>query len=78
MTESDLTVPQRNFLRLHVKRVVYMWQWHLGETQLRAHAGTFRATIWRDELNDLIARGLMYRGTGNIIGTTTAGRELVR
>jgi hypothetical protein len=59
-----LSTAQQNFLRLHVKHAVDMWQWHFCKTQIRAHVGRRRATIWIDELDDLIARGLMVRGAG--------------
>lgn len=61
---SDLSDSQRAFLALHIQHAVDMWQWHFCKTQLRAHAGIRRATIWIDELDDLIARGLMRKGFG--------------
>lgn len=76
MTEPDLTIAQRNFLRLHVKYSVDMWQWHFGKTQLRAHVGLRRATIWVDELNDLIAHGLMLNGLGATVYATSDGKAL--
>ena len=75
--EKPLTIAQRNFLRLHVKHAVDMWQWHFCKTQLRAHSGRRRATIWVDELDDLIARGLMFRGLGATVYATTDGKALI-
>ncbi len=78
MTELDLTASQRNFLRLHVKHMVDAWRWHFGKTQLRAHASRRRATIWTDELDDLIARGLMVRGAGEAdVYVTMTGKESI-
>ena len=53
----NLSTSQLNFLALHVKHPAERWQWYFGNTQLRAHAGKTTATIWRDDLDDLIARG---------------------
>lgn len=70
-----LTLAQRNFLTLHVKHAVDMWQWHFLRTQLRAHVGNRSATIWVDELDDLVARGLMTRGLGATVYATMLGRS---
>lgn len=61
---QPLSIPQRNFLALHARHIVDRWQWHFVSTQLRAFAGTKSATIWRDELDDLVALGLMQYGVG--------------
>lgn len=61
---QPLSIPQRNFLRLHALYLVDCHKWHFVCTQLRAFAGTKSATIWRDELDDLVARGLMQYGVG--------------
>lgn len=75
--DRPLTVSQHNFLRLHATHAVEMWKWHFCSTQLRAHAGTRRATIWADELNDLIARGLMRYGLGTAnVYATSDGKAL--
>lgn len=75
---ADLSASQRNFLRLHVKHAVDGWQWHFCNTQLRAHVRRQRATIWIDELNDLIARGLMFKGAGAAdVHPTDAGKALI-
>jgi hypothetical protein len=74
---APLSVAQRNFLRLHVKYAVDMWQWHFCKTQLRAHVGRRRATIWVAELDDLIARGLMSKGHGATVYATQSGCEAV-
>ena len=74
-----MTLAQRNFLTLHARNIVYQHQWYFCETQLRAQTGTKTATIWRDELDDLVNRGLMLRGAGCAdVTITTDGRELVR
>lgn len=75
---ADLTVSQRNFLRLHVKHAVDKWQWHFCSTQLRAHAGNRRATIWADDLHDLVARALVTRGPGETVYATSNGRALIQ
>lgn len=76
--QMTLTVAQLAFLRLHVKHAVTMWRWHFCETQLRAQASRMRrATIWRDELDDLIARGLMTQGLGNTCYATPDGKALI-
>ena len=72
-----LSTAQLNFLTLHVKHAVDMWQWHFCGVQLRAHVGRRRrATIWIDELDDLIARGLMFKGLGATVYATTDGKAL--
>lgn len=74
--ESNLSVAQNNFLKLHAQHLVDRWQWHFLETQLRAHAGErHSATIWRDELDDLVSRGLMERSHGFVMQITNAGRQ---
>jgi hypothetical protein len=78
LEDEPLTISQRNFLRLHVTRAVDKWQWHFCSTQLRAHAGTRRATIWVDDLHDLVARGLVTRGPGETVYATLDGKEAVR
>lgn len=77
LEDQPLTISQQNFLRLHVKHAVEMWQWHFCGVQLRAHVGRRRATIWIDELNDLITRGLMYRGLGATVYATSDGKALI-
>jgi hypothetical protein len=73
-----LSVAQTNFLALHAKHVVERSQWHFCDTQLRAHAGRHKATIWRDDLEDLLARGLMERGVGIAdMRITDAGRQAI-
>jgi hypothetical protein len=55
---------QQRFLRFHT-RLVEKWRWHFVETQLRAyteHGQT--ATIWKDDLAELLHRGLMFKGMG--------------
>jgi hypothetical protein len=59
-----LSVDQANFLALHVKRIVFMWQWVFSDAMLRASSGRRSIAIRRAELDDLIERGLMIRGSG--------------
>jgi hypothetical protein len=73
----SLSIAQHNFLRLHVKHAVDTWQWHFCKTQLRAHAGKRCATIWVDELRDLIARGLMAGSHGATVYATSDGKALI-
>jgi hypothetical protein len=73
-----MNVAQRNFLALHARHLVERWQWHFCGTQLRAHAGKRRATIWRDDLDDLVTRGLMARGYASDVRITDAGRETLK
>jgi hypothetical protein len=61
---APLSIPQRNFLALHARYFVERYRWYFSQTQLRAFAGTESATLWRDELDDLVARGLMQYGVG--------------
>lgn len=75
---ANLTDSQLGFLRLHARAVVDRWQWHFRETQLRAHSGTRRATIARDELAELCTRGLMTRGLGAAVYATPMGKALVQ
>jgi hypothetical protein len=74
----ELTQAQLRFLALHARAVVDRWQWYFQETQLRAQAATHSATISRDELADLIERGLMRRSRSTFaVYPTTHGKELV-
>lgn len=74
----DLSVAQRNFLVLHASHLVERWQWHFLGTQLRAHAGRRKATIWCDDLDDLLSRGLMEGGHGCAdVRITSEGRQRI-
>ncbi|KRQ11904.1 hypothetical protein AOQ73_05715 [Bradyrhizobium pachyrhizi] len=77
MTVADLTRDQLNFLALHVRRVVFMWRWVFRESMLIADAGSRFATIARAELDDLISRGLMIRGSGADVYPTPDGKALL-
>lgn len=77
MTDAPLSPDQRNFLALHVKRIVFMWQWVFCDAMLRASSGRRSIAIRRAELEDLISRGLMTRGTGSAdVHPTSDGRAL--
>jgi hypothetical protein len=79
---APLSSSQFNFLSLHVDHVVTAWRWHWCETMLRATAGggarMRTATLWADELESLVASGLMEWGMGSQVRPTSAGVELVR
>lgn len=67
---------QIRFLDLHRHHIVTVWRWHLMETQLRAYTDRGRAaTIWRDNLDELVRAGLMEHGAGFDMKLTNAGRE---
>lgn len=76
--ERPATLPlnpaQRAFLRLHAHFLVDQWQWHFCDVQLRAQAEGIGATIWRDDLEHLIRRGLMRQGHGSAVTITEAGK----
>lgn len=75
---TGLSKSQRDFLDFHVKRLVEHWQWLLQDSNLRAHYRKRSATIARRELDDLIARGLMFKGAGIAdVHATDAGRALI-
>jgi hypothetical protein len=51
------------------------WQWHFLYTQLRVKSEHGQgATIWKDDLESLVAAGLMHRGIGEIVEITDLGR----
>lgn len=62
---QPLSPAQVRFLALHVRYLVTEHQWYFVCSQLRATTDTGRrAYLWRDELDDLVARGLMQWGIG--------------
>lgn len=64
------------FLDLHRHHNVVKWQWLMQDTQFRATTDRGRtATISRDDLDGLIAKGLMERGAGFDVRLTQ--KELV-
>jgi hypothetical protein len=68
-----------DFLALHVLHGVTAWRWHWCETMLRATAGLRTATLWRDDVDDLVQAGLMEWGLGCAdVRPTSKGVELVR
>jgi hypothetical protein len=73
---SELNRAQTAFLALHLGRVD-TWQWHFLGTQLRAQADGISATIWRDDLDHLIRRGLLRRSHGEMVEITAQGRQAV-
>lgn len=74
MTLADLTCDQREFLALHIHRVVVMWKWVFGGGMLRASADGRSIAICRADLEDLISRGLMISriGATDVYPTETA------
>lgn len=68
---------QRRFLEFHTRHVEIAWIWYFLNTQLRAIAVTgHTATIWRDDLDELVRLRLMVRGHGCAdYNITNAGRE---
>lgn len=75
---AALSADQLNFLALHVKRHVFMWQWLFGDSMLRAITNRPTIAIRRADLDDLIERGLMCRGDGVAdVYPTQAGRECI-
>jgi len=70
---------QANFLALHIRFVVERWQWVFADGMLRAFASRARcASVSRAELDDLVRKGLVERGPGQIVRVTDAGREHVK
>lgn len=76
--ESGLSRDQLNFLALHVKRFVVVWQWVFQGSMLRASSERRSIAIRRAELDELVWRGFMIVGSGAAdVHPTAAGRELV-
>lgn len=74
---APLSPAQLAFLTLHATRLVTAHRWHFSDCALRATAGRRTATIWADDLADLIGRGLMEQGAGYAdVRCTEAGREV--
>jgi hypothetical protein len=73
---APLSPNQLRFLALHTHHRPERWTWHFCETMLRAATDRGRtATIWRDDLADLMGRGLMEQGAGYAdVRVTDAGR----
>lgn len=70
-----LSALQSRFLSLHVHHLVTKWTWHFGETMLRAVTDRGRpAFCGREELEQLVAEGLIERGCGVSVRVTSKGR----
>lgn len=70
-----LSVAQRRFLALHARYLVTSHRWYFQESQLRASSDRHNATIWRDELLDLMGFGFIECGHGYAdVRITDAGR----
>lgn len=66
---------QLRFLRLHALHLVERWQWHWLDTMLRAYTDRGdTATIWRDDVEQLLQQGLMEAGMGFTMSVTIKGR----
>jgi hypothetical protein len=75
---SGLSRDQLNFLALHVKRFVVVWQWVFRGAMLRASSERRSIAIRRAELDELISRGLMFKGDGAAdVHPTADGKALV-
>jgi hypothetical protein len=60
-----LTAPQRAFLALHAAPTPpHTWRWHFAGSALRATSEGGCATIWADDLDALVAAGLLAKGPG--------------
>jgi hypothetical protein len=70
---------QTAFLALHAGPTSpHTWQWHFAGSALRATGETGSATIWRDDLEHLIRRGLLRKGVGCAdVTITEQGRQAV-
>ncbi len=72
------TRAQLHFLRLHCFHLVEKWQWHWFQTMLRATTDRdVTATLWADDVEELVREGLMEAGMGYAMSVTDAGRELL-
>lgn len=68
---------QRRFMALHTHLVV-KWQWHWFNTMLRATTDRGdTATLWADDVEQLIREGLMEAGMGFCMTLTARGREVL-
>lgn len=74
---TTLSPFQQAFLRLHVLHQPEQWRWYWFEMMLRATAGRRTATLWADELAELLREGLMEPGMGMSVRATAAGVALV-
>src|SRR6185503_12629364 len=74
---AEVTPSQIRFLTLHAKRSVDRWQWHFSGCTLRAWADKRSASLGREELQGLVAAGLMKLGLGVSVSATPAGRTWV-
>jgi len=84
--QQPLSAAQLRFMRFHHEHMVEKWSWHFLNSQLRARATVptatvsrnETATIWRRELDELIGRGLMFKGMGVAdVHLTDAGRAAI-
>lgn len=72
-----LNAAQRAFLAFHAEHLVTEWRWHFAGTQLRASAAGGVATLWKDDLEALVAWGLLVKGVGCAdVALTEAGRDI--
>lgn len=78
MTSFIPSRAQVRFMRLHALHLVARWQWHWFNTMLRATTDRgVTATLWADEIEQLIREGMMEAGMGFCMALTPAGREFV-
>jgi len=71
-----VTPSQRAFLAFHAKAAPVQWRWHFLGTQLRATSERGRSvTLWRDELEELLAAGMLAASHGESVVVTEAGKQ---
>jgi hypothetical protein len=73
-----LSPAQTAFLALHAApNPPHTWRWHFAGSALRATSEGVCATIWLDELDALVAAGLLAKGPGFDLVVTDLGRAAV-
>jgi hypothetical protein len=74
-----LNAAQRAFLALHAShQPPHTWRWHFVGTQLRACGDAGCATLWKDDVTQLVTWGLLKWGHGCAdVVLTSKGREAV-
>lgn len=71
----NLSPAQTRFLHFHAHNTPVQWRWYFLGTQLRATSERGRTvTLWRDELSEMLAAGLLSASHGESVVVTEAGR----
>jgi hypothetical protein len=75
-----MTPAARAFLALHAApNPPHTWRWHFAGSALRATGEAGCATIWADDLDALVAAGLLRKGPGCAdCYVTPEGREAAK